>query len=151
MYGGDLENRFKQELLLGVGGIRTLEAIGIEPNLYHCNEGHAAFIGIERLRTYVQNHQLSFLQAIELVRASTLFTTHTPVPAGHDAFTEELLRTYIPHYAVRLNISWNTFMNLGRYIENRNDQKFSMSVLAAKLSQEMNGVSRIHGLSLIHI
>jgi len=88
---------------------------------------------------------LSFLQAIELVRASTLFTTHTPVPAGHDAFTEDLLRTYIPHYAVRLNIPWNTFMNLGRHIENRNDQKFSMSVLAAKLSQEMNGVSRIHG------
>lgn len=145
LYGGDLENRFKQELLLGVGGIRLLEAIGVEPDLYHCNEGHAAFIGIERLRNYVQNHQLSFLQAIELVRASTLFTTHTPVPAGHDAFTEDLLRTYIPHYAVRLNISWNTFMNLGRYVENSNDQKFSMSVLAAKLSQEMNGVSRIHG------
>jgi len=145
LYGGDLENRFKQELLLGVGGIRMLEALGLEPDLYHCNEGHAAFIGIERLREYVQHHQLSFLQAIELVRASTLFTTHTPVPAGHDAFTEDLLRTYIPHYAVRLNISWNTFMNLGRYVENRNDQKFSMSVLAAKLSQEMNGVSRIHG------
>jgi len=145
LYGGDLENRFKQELLLGVGGIRMFEALGVEPDLYHCNEGHAAFIGIERLRNYVQNHQLSFLQAIELVRASTLFTTHTPVPAGHDAFTEDLLRTYIPHYAVRLNISWNTFMNLGRHIENRNDQKFSMSVLAAKLSQEMNGVSRIHG------
>lgn len=145
LYGGDLETRFKQELLLGVGGIRLLQAMGKEPDLYHCNEGHAAFIGIERLREYVQNHQLSFLQAIELVRASTLFTTHTPVPAGHDAFTEDLLRTYIPHYAVRLNISWNTFMNLGRYIENRDDQKFSMSVLAAKLSQEMNGVSRIHG------
>ena len=145
LYGGDLENRFKQELLLGVGGIRMLEAMGVEPDLYHCNEGHAAFIGIERLREYVQNKQLSFLQAIELVRASTLFTTHTPVPAGHDAFTEDLLRTYIPHYAVRLNISWNTFMNLGRYIENRNDQKFSMSVLASKLSQEINGVSRIHG------
>ncbi len=145
LYGGDLENRFKQELLLGVGGIRMLEAMEVEPDLYHCNEGHAAFIGIERLRGFVQNQQLSFLQAIELVRASTLFTTHTPVPAGHDAFTEDLLRTYIPHYAVRLNISWNTFMNLGRYIENHNDQKFSMSVLAAKLSQEMNGVSRIHG------
>jgi len=145
LYGGDLEVRFKQELLLGVGGIRMLEAIGVEPDLYHCNEGHAAFIGIERLREYVQHHQLSFLQAIELVRASTLFTTHTPVPAGHDAFTEDLLRTYIPHYAVRLNISWNTFMNLGRHTENRSDQKFSMSVLAAKLSQEMNGVSRIHG------
>lgn len=145
LYGGDLEVRFKQELLLGVGGIRMLEAMHVEPDLYHCNEGHAAFIGIERLRKYVQNHQLSFLQAIELVRASTLFTTHTPVPAGHDMFTEDLLRTYIPHYAIRLNISWNTFMNLGRYIENRSDQKFSMSVLAAKLSQEMNGVSRIHG------
>jgi len=145
LYGGDLEVRFKQELLLGVGGIRVLEALDIEADLYHCNEGHAAFIGIERLRKYVQNNQLSFLQAIELVRASTLFTTHTPVPAGHDAFTEDLLRTYIPHYAVRLNISWNTFMNLGRYVENNNDQKFSMSVLAAKLSQEMNGVSRIHG------
>ena len=145
LYGGDLEVRFKQELLLGVGGIRMLEAIGLEPDLYHCNEGHAAFIGIERLRKYVHNHQLSFLQAIELVRASTLFTTHTPVPAGHDAFTEDLLRTYIPHYALRLNISWNTFMNLGRYVENSNDQKFSMSVLASKLSQEMNGVSRIHG------
>lgn len=145
LYGGDLEVRFKQELLLGVGGIRLLEAIGVEPDIYHCNEGHAAFIGIERLRNYVQEKQLSFLQAIELVRASALFTTHTPVPAGHDAFTEDLLRTYIPHYAVRLNISWNTFMNLGRHIENRNDQKFSMSVLAAKLSQEMNGVSRIHG------
>ena len=145
LYGGDLEVRFKQELLLGIGGIRMLEAMGVEPDLYHCNEGHAAFIGIERLREYVQNHQLSFLQAIELVRASTLFTTHTPVPAGHDAFTEDLLRAYIPHYAVRLNISWNTFMNLGRYVEDKSDQKFSMSVLAAKLSQEMNGVSRIHG------
>lgn len=145
LYGGDLENRFKQELLLGVGGIRMLEAAGVEPDLFHCNEGHAAFIGIERLRNFVQNEQLSFEQAIELVRASTLFTTHTPVPAGHDAFTEDLLRTYIPHYADRLNISWNTFMNLGRYVENRNDQKFSMSVLASKLSQEMNGVSRIHG------
>ncbi len=145
LYGGDLENRFKQELLLGVGGIRMLEAMEIEPDLYHCNEGHAAFIGIERLRNFVQNQQLSFLQAVELVRASTLFTTHTPVPAGHDAFTEDLLRTYIPHYPVRLNISWNTFMNLGRYFENNNDQKFSMSVLASKLSQEINGVSRIHG------
>ena len=145
LYGGDLDNRFKQELLLGVGGIRMLKALGIEPELYHCNEGHAAFIGIERLRDYVQEQQFSFPQSIELVRASTLFTTHTPVPAGHDAFPEDMLRAYIPHYAVRLNISWNTFMNLGRYVENKTDEKFSMSVLAAKLSQEMNGVSRIHG------
>lgn len=145
LYGGDLENRFKQELLLGVGGIRFLEAIGANPDLYHCNEGHAAFIGIERLREFVQEKNFSFAQAIEIVRSSSLFTTHTPVPAGHDAFPEDILRTYIPHYAERLNISWNTFMNLGRYIENKPDEKFSMSVLAARLMQEMNGVSRIHG------
>ncbi len=145
LYGGNWENRLKQELLLGVGGIRLLNALGLKPDIYHCNEGHAAFIGIERLRELVEYQKFSFLQAVEIVRASTLFTTHTPVPAGHDAFSEDMLRTYIPHYAVRLNISWNTFMNLGRYIENKLDEKFSMSVLAAKLSQEINGVSRIHG------
>lgn len=145
LYGGDLDNRFKQELLLGVGGIRALKAIHAHPDIYHCNEGHAAFIGIERMRHLVQEKQFSTAQALELVRSSTLFTTHTPVPAGHDAFPEDMLRAYIPHYAVRLNMSWNDFMNLGRYVENKGDEKFSMSVLAAKLSQEMNGVSRIHG------
>jgi glycogen phosphorylase/synthase len=145
LYGGDLELRFKQEVLLGVGGIRLLNQLGLEPNIYHCNEGHAAFIGIERLRDFVEVKQFSFAQAIEIVRSSTLFTTHTPVPAGHDAFPEDMLRTYIPHYADRLNIPWNTFMNLGRYVENKTDEKFSMSVLASKLSQEINGVSQIHG------
>jgi len=145
LYGGDLEVRFKQELLLGVGGIRLLKALGIDPDIYHCNEGHAAFIGIERMRSLVEEKQFSFQQSIEIVRASTLFTTHTPVPAGHDAFPEDLLRTYIPHYADRLSIPWNTFMNLGRYVEEKHDEKFSMSVLASKLSQEINGVSKIHG------
>lgn len=145
LYGGDWDTRFKQELLLGVGGIRLIKALGLNPDLYHCNEGHAAFIGIERLRLLVTEKRFSFDQAIEIVRASQLFTTHTPVPAGHDAFSEDVLRTYIPHYAERLNISWNTFMNLGRFVENKVDEKFSMSVLAAKLSQEMNGVSLIHG------
>ena len=145
LYGGDWDNRLKQELLLGVGGIRLLNTLGLKPDIYHCNEGHAAFIGIERLREMVQYQKLSFKQALEVVRASTLFTTHTAVPAGHDAFTEDMLRAYIPHYAVRLNITWNTFMNLGRYIENKLDEKFSMSVLATRLSQEINGVSRIHG------
>ncbi len=145
LYGGDLENRLKQELLLGVGGIRMLEELGIKARVYHCNEGHAAFIGIERLRRYVQILKLSFNQALEVVRSTTLFTTHTPVPAGHDAFSEELLRTYIPHYAERLNIPWSDFMNLGRIIPNNVQEKFSMSVLAARLSQEINGVSKIHG------
>lgn len=93
----------------------------------------------------MKKKQFSFSQAIEIVRASTLFTTHTPVPAGHDAFPEDMLRTYIPHYADRLNISWDAFMNLGRYVEDKPDEKFSMSVLACKLSQEINGVSEIHG------
>lgn len=145
LYGGDWDTRFKQELLLGVGGIRLIRALGLSPDIYHCNEGHAAFIGIERLRLLVSERRFTFDQAIEVVRSTQLFTTHTPVPAGHDAFSEDVLRAYIPHYAERLNIPWNTFMNLGRFIENKVDEKFSMSVLAAKLSQEMNGVSLIHG------
>lgn len=145
LYGGDWENRFKQELLLGVGGIRALKELGIEADIYHCNEGHAAFLNLERLRILVQDDGLTFPQAMEVVRASSLFTTHTPVPAGHDFFDEDLLRTYISHYPQRLNISWQEFMNLGKYRENDPSEKFSMSVLAVKLSQEVNGVSRIHG------
>ncbi|NVO03483.1 MAG: alpha-glucan family phosphorylase [Bacteroidetes bacterium] len=145
LYGGDWENRFKQELLLGVGGIRLLDRLGLNPDLYHCNEGHAAFIGLERLRKLVQDHKFNFYEAVEIVRASSLFTTHTPVPAGHDAFTEDILRAYISHYPDRLNISWETFIGLGRINPENGAEKFSMSVLATKLSQEMNGVSRIHG------
>ena len=145
LYGGDNEMRLKQEMFLGVGGIRVLEAIGLKPTIYHCNEGHAAFCGLERLRTYINKHNLDFDVALELVRTSTLFTTHTPVPAGHDAFEEHLLRTYMPHYAHRMNISWERFMGLGRFNPNNTDEKFSMSVLATNMSQEVNGVSRIHG------
>ena len=114
LYGGDLENRFKQELLLGVGGIRLLQTLGIEPDLYHCNEGHAAFIGLERLRTLISDQNLSFPEALELVRSSTLYTTHTPVPAGHDSFEEGMVRMYMSHYPDRLKISWEQFIGLGR-------------------------------------
>jgi phosphorylase/glycogen(starch) synthase len=145
LYGGDWENRFKQELLLGVGGIRAMKELGIEADVYHCNEGHAAFLNLERLRNLVQDNGLTFGQAMEVVRSSSLFTTHTPVPAGHDSFDEDLMRTYISHYPERLNISWQEFMNLGRFRENDPLEKFSMSVLAVKMSQEVNGVSRIHG------
>ncbi|MBR4829305.1 MAG: alpha-glucan family phosphorylase, partial [Muribaculaceae bacterium] len=145
LYGGDSEMRIKQEMFLGVGGIRLLEAIGLKPTVYHCNEGHAAFSGLERLRVYINKHNLDFDVALELVRASTLFTTHTPVPAGHDAFEEHLIRTYMPHYANRMNISWECFMGLGRFNPNNPNEKFSMSVLATNLSQEVNGVSKIHG------
>ncbi|NPD45969.1 alpha-glucan family phosphorylase [Lentimicrobium sp. S6] len=145
LYGGDWENRLKQELLLGVGGIRLLNTIGVKPSIFHANEGHAAFNSIERLNNLMNVYKLNFDDAVEVVRSTTLFTTHTPVPAGHDSFDEELMRRYIPHYPHRLHISWERFMNLGRWVENQGNQKFSMSVLAAKLSQEMNGVSQIHG------
>jgi phosphorylase/glycogen(starch) synthase len=145
LYGGDLENRFKQELLLGVGGIRLLQSLGIEPELYHCNEGHAAFIGLERLRTLISDQNLSYPEALELVRTSTLYTTHTPVPAGHDSFDEGMVRMYMSHYPDRLNISWDQFIGLGRLRPEDSHEKFSMSYLAINLSQEVNGVSRLHG------
>ncbi len=145
LYGGELENRLKQEILLGIGGIRILEAMGIQPDIYHSNEGHSAFISLERLRYLIQEEKLNFTTAFEVVRSSTLFTTHTPVPAGHDYFNEDLLRTYFPHYPERLNISWDQMMNLGKFHANNPHELFSMSVLAARLSQEVNGVSRIHG------
>ncbi len=145
LYGGDWENRLKQELLLGVGGIRALRALGLDADVYHCNEGHAAFCGFERLREYIQNDNLSFPEALEVVRASSLFTTHTPVPAGHDAFSEDLLRIYISHYPERMKIDWPTFMSLGKINPENPGEKFSMSFLAANLSQEINGVSWLHG------
>ena len=144
LYGGDLENRLRQEILLGIGGIRGLEILGIKPDIYHLNEGHSAFIGIERLSNLIRENKLTFFQALEVVRSSTLFTTHTPVPAGHDTFTEDLMRRYLSHYPERLNIKWEQFIHLGRISETDPEEKFSMSILAAKLSQEINAVSRIH-------
>ena len=146
LYGGNWENRLKQELLLGVGGIRALRALGIDAQVYHCNEGHAAFIGLERLREYIQHDNLDFNEALEVVRASSLYTTHTPVPAGHDAFEEGLLRKYIGHYPERLKVDWATLMSLGKDNPEDIGQKFSMSNLAANCSQNVNGVSMLHGL-----
>lgn len=143
LYGGDWEFRFKQEMILGIGGIRALKVLGYKPNIYHCNEGHAAFIGFERLNNLIAKRNLKFDEALEIVRSTTLFTTHTPVPAGHDAFDENMLRTYMSHYPERLKITWERMMELGRL--NPND-KFSMSYLAANISQEVNGVSWLHGI-----
>lgn len=144
LYGGDNENRLKQELILGIGGIRALRTMGIKPDLYHSNEGHSAFIGLERMRYLIDKRHLTFNEAKEAIRASTLFTTHTPVPAGHDSFEEELLRKYIPHYPDRLNITWERMMSLGRS-ESDPGGKFNMSYLATRMSQEVNGVSKLHG------
>ncbi len=145
LYGGDEEVRLKQEMLLGVGGIRTIAALGLSPNVFHCNEGHAAFISFERIRHLMENKNFTFNESVEVVRSSTLFTTHTPVPAGHDAFHEDLLRTYMGHYPGRFNISWQELVALGRMNPGDPHEKFSMSYLAAKLSQEINAVSNLHG------
>lgn len=144
LYGGNWENRLKQELLLGIGGARLLNKLGIVPDVYHYNEGHPAFASMERLLMLVQGENLSFNEALEVVKSSTHFTTHTPVPAGHDTFDEDILRAYLAFHCNLLNISWKQLMALGKMDENNQDEKFSMSLLAAKLSEDMNAVSSIH-------
>jgi phosphorylase/glycogen(starch) synthase len=145
LYGGDNENRLKQEIVLGIGGIRALRALNIKPDIYHLNEGHSAFIGFERLRYFIQEKNLTFSEAEELVRSSSLFTTHTPVAAGHDEFDESLIRIYMSHYPARLNLTWQQFLGLGRISHRNANTKFNMSYLACHLSQEVNGVSMLHG------
>ena len=145
LYGGDWENRLKQEILLGIGGIRALKLLGIKQDVYHCNEGHAAFIGIERINNLIHRKKLSFSEALEVIRSSSLFTTHTPVPAGHDAFPESMIRQYMSHYPSRLGLTWEQYINLGKFHPNDPNDRFSMSVLACNLSQEVNGVSWLHG------
>ena len=145
LYGGDWENRLKQELLLGIGGVRALRTLGLNPTIYHYNEGHAAFAGLERLRECMQQGHLSFDESMELIRASGLFTTHTPVPAGHDAFSEELMGKYLGYYPQSIGIDWRTFMSLGKNDPDNHEDKFSMSSLAANMSQNVNGVSMLHG------
>lgn len=145
LYGGDWDNRLKQELLLGIGGIRLLKTLGIQSDVYHCNEGHAAFISLERAYNFIQDGDLSFSESMEAVRSSSLFTTHTPVPAGHDAFDEGMIRQYLWHFPDRLKLTWEQFVNLGKSNPNNSNEKFSMSVLACNMSQEVNGVSWLHG------
>ena len=145
LYGGDWENRIKQEMLLGIGGVRALRALGLNPTMFHYNEGHAAFAGLERLREYMQERHFNFNEAVELVRASGLYTTHTPVPAGHDAFDDGLLGRYLGHYPGILGIDWRTMVSLGKLNPDNNEEHFSMSILAANLSQNVNGVSMLHG------
>ena len=144
LYGGDWENRLKQEILLGIGGILTLKALGIKKDIYHCNEGHAALINVQRICDYVATG-LTFDQAIELVRASSLYTVHTPVPAGHDYFDEGLFGKYMGGYPAKMGITWDDLMDLGRNNAGDKGERFCMSVFACNTSQEVNGVSWLHG------
>ena len=145
LYGGDWENRMKQEYLLGIGGILLLNKLGIKKEVYHCNEGHAAFINIQRLLDLIEVDGLTFNQALEVVKASGLYTVHTPVPAGHDYFDEGLLGKYMGQYPQRLGISWQEFVDMGREQPGSND-RFSMSTFALNTCQEANGVSYLHGI-----
>ena len=145
LYGGDNEHRLKQEILLGIGGIYALNALGIEKDIYHCNEGHAAFLNVQRLLDLMHGKGLNFNEALEIVRASGLFTTHTPVPAGHDKFDEQMFQHYMNEYANQLGLSWSDFMNMGREVPGDLTEKFSVTVFACNTCQEVNGVSWLHG------
>ena len=145
LYGGDWENRLKQEILLGIGGMLLLKKLGIKKDIYHCNEGHAAFCNLQRLVDYIEEDGLSFNQALELVRASGLYTVHTPVPAGHDYFDEGLFGKYMGSYPQRLGISWDEFIGMGRINPNDHSERFCMSTFACNTCQEVNGVSMLHG------
>ena len=144
LYGGDWDHRIKQEILLGMGGIKTLDAIGIQPDLYHCNEGHAALINVERLINLISDGY-QYEVALEIVRASSLFTTHTPVPAGHDTFSPDMIRHYLSYVPEKLKLGWDQFLALGRVNPLDYNERFSMSNLAANTSVAMNGVSMLHG------
>ena len=144
LYGGDWENRIKQEYLLGIGGILMLKKLGIKTELFHCNEGHAALLNLQRLVDYVQEEHLDFNVAMEIVRSSSLYTVHTPVPAGHDYFDEGLFYKYMNEFPAKLGIEWADLMNMGRENPGSND-RFSMSVFALNTCQEANGVSWLHG------
>lgn len=144
LYGGDWENRLKQEIMLGIGGMLTLKALGIKKDIYHCNEGHAALINVERICDYVASG-LTYNEAIEVVRASSLYTVHTPVPAGHDYFDEGLFGKYMNAYPKKMGITWGDLMDLGRNNPGDAGERFCMSVFACNTSQEVNGVSWLHG------
>ena len=144
LYGGDWENRLKQEILLGIGGMLMLKKLGITKDVYHCNEGHAALCNLQRLCDYVDGG-MSFNQAMELVRASSLYTVHTPVPAGHDYFDEALFGKYMGGYPSRLGISWDEFIGMGRQNPDDHNERFCMSIFACNTCQEVNGVSKLHG------
>ncbi|MFP4657544.1 MAG: alpha-glucan family phosphorylase [Desulfonatronovibrionaceae bacterium] len=144
LYGGDLEMRLKQEILLGIGGVRALRALDLSPKVIHMNEGHSAFAGLERIRTFMSEHGLSFEAAQEIAASSSVFTTHTPVPAGNDRFPPELMRRFFEGYAQRLGLAFKVLLALGREDPRNEQEHFCMTVLALRLSRFNNGVSQLH-------
>ena len=151
LYGGDWEMRLKQEIVLGIGGIRALEALGLNPRVIHMNEGHSAFAGLERISIFMREHDMSFEAATELVASSSVFTTHTPVPAGNDRFAPDLMQKYFDGYARELGLAFKVFLALGREDPRDENELFTMTVLALRLSRFNNGVSLLHGRVARHM
>lgn len=145
LYGGDVEHRLRQEILLGVGGVRALEALGVPAHVFHTNEGHAGFLGLERIRTHMQRDGLTFAEALEAVRAGAVFTTHTPVPAGIDRFPRELMERYFGTWAAECGIDMDRLMSLGHHLTDTPEDPFNMAVMGMRLAERRNGVSALHG------
>ncbi|MEA3211505.1 MAG: glycogen phosphorylase [Chthoniobacter sp.] len=144
LYGGDHEMRVKQEIVLGIGGVHALHAMGVAPSVYHMNEGHAAFLSLELIRRQVADHKLDFYSALQIVASGSVFTTHTPVPAGNDSFALDLVRKYFGDYPAKVGIDWPTFVSFGQF-RNSASEPFSMTILALRTSRHANGVSALHG------
>lgn len=145
LYGGDQNTRIQQEIILGIGGIRALKAMGKMPTVCHMNEGHAAFTGLERIRLLMEEHKLDFASAFEAVKAGTCFTTHTPVPAGNDAFPMSMVEQYLGDYMTKMGVDRGMLAKLGRVHPDNEQEPFGMTVLALKLANVSNGVSKLHG------
>ncbi len=145
LYGGDAEWRVRQEMMMGIGGIRALYAVGVEPLVCHMNEGHSAFLGLERIWHMMQKRGLSYREALEAVKAGTVFTVHTPVPAGIDIFPANIVEKYLGHYAAKFGISMKDFLSLGRENRDNESESFSMAILALRLASKSNGVAKLHG------
>lgn len=143
LYGGDREMRIRQEIMLGIGGIRALRALGLAPTVFHMNEGHSAFLALERIRAHMAEHGLAFAEAREQVFASNVFTTHTPVPAGNEQFATELLRKYFQAMTEEIGLPWQEFLGLGQMASSRTPD-FGLTVLALRIAAHSNGVSRLH-------
>ncbi len=145
LYGGDQEMRIRQEIVLGMAGTRLLKTLGLTPTVYHMNEGHSAFLTLEIIKDIIQEKQVSFEVAQEIASSKTVFTTHTPVPAGNDIFPNELVEKYFKDFWPRLGISREEFLKLGMKPCDELEPKFNMGILALKIAGKKNGVSKLHG------
>ena len=145
LYGGDTEHRLRQEILLGIGGVRALRALGIDATVFHTNEGHAGFLGFERIRTLMVEQQLDFEAALQAARASCVFTTHTPVPAGIDRFPRELIERYFGGFAAQLGLAIDDLVGLGHRPSDAPEERFNMAVMGMRLAERRNGVAALHG------